>query len=128
MKNILRTDKDVALIVGQLLRAGVVTSSVIALIGGIIYLIAHGADTPHYTKFIGAPKNLRHINGIIDGLLVFDARAIIQMGILVLIATPILRVMLSAIAFAIEKDYLYVVITLIVLSIIAIGMFGGLAG
>lgn len=126
MKNLFQTDKDVASVVGQLLRAGVVTSSVIALIGGIIYLIAHGAETPHYTEFVGAPDNLRHINGIIEGLLVFDARAIIQTGVLVLIATPILRVLLSAVAFALEKDYLYVIITLIVLSIIAIGMFGGL--
>ncbi|WP_069659113.1 DUF1634 domain-containing protein [Arcticibacter eurypsychrophilus] len=128
MKSLFRTDKDVASVLGQLLRAGVVTSSVIALIGGVIYLMAHGADRPHYTEFIGAPENLRHINGIIAGLLVFDAQAIIQTGVLVLIATPILRVLLSAIAFAIEKDYLYVIITLIVLSIIAIGMFGGLGG
>ncbi len=131
MKNIFRSfnnDRDVASLVGKLLRAGVVTSSIIAFIGGIIYLIRHGAGVPHYTEFIGAPENLRHMPGILKGVFSLSGQAIIQLGVVVLLATPILRIFFSAIAFALEKDYLYVGITLIVLGIIVFGMVGGLGG
>jgi uncharacterized membrane protein len=43
---------------------------------------------------------------------------VIQFGLLVLIATPIVRVILAVAAFAIERDGLYVVIGLIVLAIL----------
>ena len=53
-----------------------------------------------------------------------NGRAIIQLGLLLLIATPVARVLFSAIAFAIERDYMYVVITLIVLAILLYSLFG----
>jgi uncharacterized membrane protein len=52
-----------------------------------------------------------------------SARAIIQLGLLLLIATPVARVAFSAVAFAIEHDYMYVVITLIVLAILSYSLF-----
>lgn len=131
MKNLFKsfhTDKDIASLIGRLLRTGVVTASAIAFLGGIIYLYRHGAARPNYTEFTGAPMNLRHIPGIIQGVLSVRGSAIIQLGVVVLLATPILRVFFSAVAFALEKDYLYVVITLIVSGIIIFGMIGGLGG
>lgn len=124
----IRSDRDVASLVGRLLRTGVITASVIAFIGGVIYLAVHGAEQPRYTIFNGAPANLRHLRGILDGVLSLNGPAVIQLGVVVLLATPILRIFLSAIAFAMEKDYLYVVITLIVLAVICVGMIGGLGG
>lgn len=44
-------------------------------------------------------------------MLNFDGAAIIQLGVIVLIATPVIRVAFSAISFLIERDYLYVFIT-----------------
>lgn len=131
MKNFFRafhTDRDVAALVGKLLRTGVVTASVIALLGGVVYLIRHGAQTPQYSIFRGAPVPLRHLPGIIHGVFSFSGSAIIQLGVVVLLATPILRVFFSAVAFASEGDFLYVIITLIVLGIIVFGMVGGLGG
>ncbi|PWG80177.1 DUF1634 domain-containing protein [Pararcticibacter amylolyticus] len=126
--NSFSTDRDVAALVGKLLRTGVVTASIVAFIGGVVYLTRHGAEVPDYKVFRGAPENLRHFPGILEGVMSFSGAAIIQLGVVILLATPIVRIFFSAIAFAIEKDYLYVVITLIVLGIIVFGMVGGLGG
>nr|NKQ94879.1 DUF1634 domain-containing protein [Escherichia coli] len=59
---------------------------------------------------------------------ILDGASIIQLAVVLLIATPILRIAFSVLAFAIEKDKLYVIITLIVFSIIIFGMYSGLGG
>jgi uncharacterized membrane protein len=110
------------------LRWGVISASIIAFIGGIIYLYTYGKGTPSYTTFTGAPLYVRHLPGIIHGVLQLDGLAIIQLGVVVLLATPITRIAFSVLAFAMEKDILYVIITLIVLSVIIFSIFSGLGG
>ncbi|SKA31516.1 Uncharacterized membrane protein [Chitinophaga eiseniae] len=120
-------DRDIALLVGQVLRTGVITASAIAFVGGIFYLAKHGADSiPDYGTFTGEGKEYTTFSGIFHGLTTFKPSAIIQFGALVLLATPILRICFSLIGFAVEKDRMYVVITLVVLGIILFSMFGGL--
>lgn len=125
-------ERDVELYIGKLLRYGVFLSCAITLFGGVIYIYQHQGrmvnygPTPNGQPFIGVDHYLRELTTIIPRMLQFDGAAIIQFGVCVLIATPIMRVMFSAIAFLIEKDYLYVVITLIVLSIIFANMLLGL--
>lgn len=121
-------ERDVEMFIGQQLRWGVITSSIIAFIGGIIYLASHGNHIPEYTQFTGAPEYVRHLPGIFKGIFQFDGMAIIQLGVVVLLATPITRIAFSVLAFAMEKDVLYVVITLIVLGVIAFSVFSGLGG
>jgi uncharacterized membrane protein len=58
-------------------------------------------------------------------VLSFRGRGIIQLGLLLLIATPIARVALSVVAFAIQRDRLYVVATLIVLAVLMYSLTGG---
>ena len=53
-----------------------------------------------------------------DGLAALRPQAIAQLGLLVLLATPIVRVLTSLVAFALERDRLYVVLTAIVLGIL----------
>lgn len=124
--------RDVELYIGKLLRCGVITSCVVTMLGGILYLIQHQGAMPDYSpipsgqNFPGVAEYLRSISTILPGVLAFDGAAIIQLGVLILIATPIIRVAFSALAFLIEKDYLYVVITLIVLAIIIANMILGL--
>ena len=62
---------------------------------------------------------------IAGGAFHLRSRWIIQLGILCLIATPIMRVALSLVAFALQRDRLYVVITLIVLGLLLAGLLGG---
>ncbi|WP_246001556.1 DUF1634 domain-containing protein [Mucilaginibacter gracilis] len=121
-------DKDIELLIGSLLRWGVLLSMVVVIIGGSIYLYRHGHDISHYDTFTGQPDFTRQLKAIFEGVINIRGRAIIQFGIILLIATPITRVLLSAISFTIEKDYLYLGISVIVLSIITISMLGGFGG
>lgn len=120
------TDHDMQQLIGQVLRYGVLISGAVAIIGGIWYLFQHGSGTPHYTTFNGEPAGYTSLSGILKGLGQGSATEIIQLGVVILIATPILRIVFSLLAFILEKDKLYVLITLIVLSIILFSMFGGL--
>ncbi|WP_236652694.1 DUF1634 domain-containing protein [Chitinophaga vietnamensis] len=121
-------DKDIQLLIGKQLRAGVIISSTLVFIGGIIYLYRHGNELPSYHEFTGVRAGLDNLSGILHGIRGIHGMEIIQLGVVCLIATPILRVALSVIAFLLEKDYLYVVITLIVLGVITFSMLGGLGG
>lgn len=125
-KNKKVTDYDMEQLIGQVLRYGVLTSGIIAIIGGIWYLIQGGSGIPNYTSFSGEPAGYTSLTGIIKGLAAGSAKEIIQLGVVILIATPILRIVFSLFSFILEKDRLYVVITLIVLLIIIFSMFGGL--
>lgn len=124
-------ERDVEQYIGKLLRYGVMLSCAITLFGGVIYLYQHKGVMVDYSPVptgmaFGVEEYLRELNTILPRMLNFDGAAIIQFGVLVLIATPIVRVAFSAVSFLIEKDYLYVVITLIVLIIIMANMLLGL--
>jgi uncharacterized membrane protein len=124
----LKNDHDMQLMLGFVLRWGVWLSMGIVAFGGIVYLYRHGSSDIDYSVFKGTPNFTRNLKDIYYGILSFKGRSIIQAGILLLIATPVCRVLLSAFGFVMEKDYLYVVIALTVLSIIAISILGGFGG
>ncbi len=124
MTRIQWTDRQVENIVGNLLRAGVILSALIVFAGGVVFLARHGAQPTNYRVFRGEPAELRHLRGIIRGVLALHSRAIIQLGLLFLIATPIARVAFSIFGFAAEKDRLYMVFTSIVLLILLYSLVG----
>ena len=121
-------DTNMQSLLSLVLRAGVVVSITIVFLGGIIYLYRHGHSIANYKTFIGTPDFIRHTDGIFHSTFDLKGQAIIQLGIILLIATPILRVIFSAIGFVLEKDYLYVLISLLVLLIIFISTLSGHAG
>jgi uncharacterized membrane protein len=112
------TDERLEIIIGNLLRIGVAISAVVVLAGGILYLAQYGSAPIDYGSFHGEPRELRSIAGIIRGARAGHPAAIIQCGLLLLIATPIARVIFSAFGFLRERDYRYVCITLIVLGVL----------
>lgn len=124
--------RDVEMYIGKLLRYGVELSSIITVFGGILYILQHRGKTVNYSPvpqgypFSGAQEYLRNLDSVWNGMLRLDGASVIQFGVFVLIATPILRVLFSAFAFLIEKDYLYVIITLIVFFIILSNMIFGI--
>ncbi|RZL46855.1 DUF1634 domain-containing protein [Pedobacter sp. Leaf250] len=123
----LEQDRDVEKTVGKLLRAGVILASLVVFIGGLSYVFSFGSLVrPDYHSFKGEESNLITFAGIFKGFFSGEAKGIIQFGVLLLILTPILRIIFSLFAFAIERDKLYVFITLIVLGIILASTFGGL--
>jgi len=119
------TDQRVETIVGNLLRAGVLLAAAVVSLGGIIFLVRHGREIPHYHAFVGEPEEYRTISGIVRRAATFHGRNIIQLGLLILIATPVARVALSVVAFALQRDRLYVGITLVVLAVLAFSLAGG---
>jgi uncharacterized membrane protein len=121
-------DKDMEVVIGNLLRTGVLTSMAIVITGGIIYLVRHGHQVPEYKIFRGQPLEFRTVKGIFSAVCGGRGRGIIQLGILVLIATPVCRVAFSVFSYLLEKDYLYAGVTLLVLCIILFSMLGGLGG
>ena len=116
-------DQRIEVIIGALLRTGVLLAASVVFLGAVIYLARHGSEIPSYTVFHGEPHNLTRLSAIVHGALSMSGSAIMQLGLLLLIATPVARVLFSAIAFAIERDYLYVVITLVVLGILLYSLF-----
>jgi len=118
------TDRRVENVIGNLLRAGVLLSALVVLFGGVIYLVHHGHDPAGYRVFHGEPTDLRHIRGILHDALALHGRGIIQLGLLLLIATPIARVAFSIFGFAEERDWMYVGFTLIVLIILLYSLVG----
>ncbi|WP_462264945.1 DUF1634 domain-containing protein [Mucilaginibacter sp.] len=121
-------DTDIQSFIGWILRAGVMVSMLVVLAGGALYLYRHGAERISYAKFNGVPEFVHSPRGIWNGILGLRGRAIIQAGILLLIITPVLRVIVSGIGFMLEKDYLYTGISVLVLLIIILSALSGHGG
>ena len=119
------TDQYVEEWIGNLLRAGVTLAATVVLFGGIVYLVRHGLAAPQYHVFVGEPTDLRTVSGIVKDALAFRGRGLIQLGLLLLIATPLARVAFSVAAFALQGDRLYVVVTLVVLAVLIYSLTGG---
>ncbi len=118
------TDQKVEDLVGNLLRAGVSLAALVVLVGAVIYLRRHGSEPAAYHVFQGEPNQLRTIPGVLQVAFDFQGRGIIQLGILLLIATPVARVALSIVGFAAERDRIYVGFASIVLVILLYSLFG----
>jgi len=118
------TDQRIENILGNLLRAGVLLSALVVLIGGVIYLLRHGRSPVDFRTFRGEPADLRGVRGIIRDTLALQGRGIIQLGLLLLIATPVARVAFSIFGFAEEHDRMYVGFTVIVFSILLYSLLG----
>ncbi|HEY6412369.1 MAG TPA: DUF1634 domain-containing protein [Edaphobacter sp.] len=113
-------DHRIENMMGRLLQVGVLFASAVVLIGGLLYLRTHEARD--YRTFTSEPASLRHPAELFRLLLTGDAAAVVQLGVLLLIATPIARVVFAAIGFAVERDRLYVAISLAVLAVLIFGL------
>lgn len=118
------TDERVANLIGQVLRAGVVLAAVVVLAGGAIYVARHAHETVEMRAFHGEPAQYSTVRGILADAGDVRGRGLIQLGLLLLIATPVARVAMSALAFALERDRLYVTLALIVLGVLLLSLAG----
>jgi uncharacterized membrane protein len=122
------TDQRLEQLVGRLLRSGVVLSAVVVLAGGAWWLAEMGGRAPAYHQFRGEPAELRHPGVMLRSLAHPRAEAVIELGLLLLIATPVSRVALALAAFALERDRTYAAITFAVLALLVYSLtqpFGG---
>lgn len=119
-----RDEDRVDRIISLMLRTGVITAASVVLAGGVWYLARFGALRPNYQTFRGEPQDLRSVAGVWNGVLHLDPRSLIQFGLLLLIATPIARVAFSVVAFAVQRDRLYLGLTTMVLLVLLWSLSG----
>jgi uncharacterized membrane protein len=111
-------DKSVEVFLGRLLRWGVMLAALVVFVGGVWFL-AESYDVPQdYRTFRGEPSELRAAPQIVDQAIALRPLGLIQFGLLLLIATPVARVLFSVLGFALERDWMYVLITLLVLALL----------
>lgn len=111
-------------VMAALLRFGVLTAALIVFVGGAKFLSTEGTMITPFDVFHGEPPALRGVSAIVSGAARFEARSVIMLGLLVLIATPILRVVFSVVIFLFERDVIFVAITLFVLAVLLFGLLG----
>jgi uncharacterized membrane protein len=121
------SDHAMEQLVGRLLQIGVLISAVVVAIGGALLLVRHGGDVATYSTFRGEPGYLTSLVGIVHGAIALDTRAIVQLGLVLLIATPVLRVAFTLVAFVVQRDRQYVFITTVVLALLLYGLLLGRA-
>jgi uncharacterized membrane protein len=119
------TDIDLNRSVGNLLRIGVILSVTTAIIG-FIKLFFEGFKMPKHYEDLGN-KTGNILQEFWVSLMKLEGMSIIQLGILFLILTPLMRILFALIGYLKEKDYVYVVISLIIIGIMAISFLMGFA-
>ncbi|BAY99613.1 hypothetical protein NIES37_35960 [Tolypothrix tenuis PCC 7101] len=126
-KNIIKSEDEQKFekLLSSLLKFGVLIASAVVLFGGIIYLVHYGYEPARYQVFKGEPSEFCSPLGVIKALLAGSDRAIIQLGILLMIATPIIRVIISLFAFLSRRIWSFVIITLLVLTSLIYSLVGG---
>jgi uncharacterized membrane protein len=118
-------NKRFEMLLGTLLRAGVVLAAAVVFAGGVLYLVQYRGQTPQYGIFHGEPTDIRYASDVLRVAFSWHGRGLIQFGLLLLIATPIARVAMSVVEFAIKRDWLYVATTLIVLGVLIYSLGSG---
>ena len=118
------SDRQIEEIVGGLLQIGVSLSAFVVLVGGGIYLARHAFAVADYRRFQGEPLDFRTVKGVLHAVRDLRGKGIIQLGLMLLIATPVARVAFSIWGFAAERDKMYIAFTAIVLSILLYSLLG----
>jgi uncharacterized membrane protein len=127
-----QVDHAVELIISTLLRAGVIIS-LLVVVGGLLLSFAH------HHEYLNSKSSLtrlttpgrafpRTVGQVLAGVRHLRGEAIIMAGLILLIATPVMRVAVSIFAFLYEKDLVFVVLTSVVLALLILSFFLGGAG
>jgi uncharacterized membrane protein len=115
-------DKRLEGIIGQLLRAGVLLSAAIVAAGGLLYLLRNHAARLSFRSFVAGGPETRTVSGIVHSAAHLSSQGLMQLGLVLLILTPIARVAMAVAGFALERDRLYTVVSFIVLLILAFSL------
>ncbi len=118
------SDERFDAVLGAVLRTGVLVSAAIVAVGAVVYLARHATAATDYHVFHGEPGGFRTVGGILGEARSLSGRGIIQLGLLLLIGTPIARVVFSIAGFAKQRDWLYVAVTLIVFALLTYSLLG----
>jgi uncharacterized membrane protein len=112
------SDQDLDESVAVVLRIGVTLSAAVVILGGLLFRKHMLSTVPDPTHFHPGDPGLRSVMGIVQGAVNFMPKSLIQLGLLLLIATPVARVVLCVIGFARQHNILYVAVSTVVLVIL----------
>jgi uncharacterized membrane protein len=115
-------DRRLQIIIGRLLQIGVLIAAATVFAGGVLYLIQNSSGHVDYRIFSSTGPHLNSFTGIVLSAAHFESLGLIQFGLLLLIATPVARVAMAVAGFALERDRLYTIVSLIVLVILAFSL------
>lgn len=117
---------SLAHVVSLVLRTGVVLAGVAGVVAVGANLVRHSGERLALGTFRGTPEPDRHVGTILSGALAGNPRSLMMIALLLMIATPIVRVAVSLLGFVRERDRTYVAITIVVLlTLLASLAFGG---
>jgi len=114
-------DEKMEWAMGLLLRLGVLLAATVVIAGGGMYLADHHGEHVGYKHFVGHPISVRHPAEITGP----TSLAVLDVGILLLVAVPIARVAFAAVAFLRERDWLYTAVSVLILAVLVLGMLRG---
>jgi len=122
----------VEIVISTMLRAGVITSVAIIYIGMAVSFVRHPSyanDPQRLTQLTSQDAPFPHsLRDVFSGVMSFRGQAIMALGLLILIATPVLRVAISIVGFVVQKDRVFVAITCTVLALLMLSFLLGHAG
>jgi len=121
------TEREFDLVVGRLLQVGVLLAAAVVCVGIPYYLTTHAGAVADFRVFTPQPEHLRHVGSILAGVGRLDAGSIVQLGVLLLVLTPIARVLFTFIAFVVQRDRAFVLLSGIVLALLLFGLISGRA-
>lgn len=120
-KDLMR-DSTLDLILSRVLMWGMILAIVTTVIGGVLLLRQQGTDIVNHSIFKGEPADLTHVSTIILEAFRGDALSIIQLGLLLMIITPVARILSCLIIFAYQRDRLYVVLSGFVFAVLVFSL------
>jgi uncharacterized membrane protein len=119
-------DQSIEVAIARLLRFGVTLSAVVVLAGGVLYLVQQHGERRDYAAFHGVKASLSQtLGGVFRGTMRGEGRSVIELGLLLLIATPVARVLIAVLGFLRERDWMYTVVSAAVLAILAYSLLFG---
>ena len=110
--------------IAKLLIVGVTLAGMLVALGGAVYLLRHGGEQPHYQIFRGEPSDLRTMRGVLGEAMHLSGRGIVQIGLVLLVAVQLARVALTAWLFAVQRDRIFLGISLGILALLAYSLLG----
>jgi uncharacterized membrane protein len=119
------TDMQMDAAVANMLRFGISLAATLMILGGWFYLQHPTMQPADYAHFQGSATDLHNLGKVLIGRRLADSTSVLELGILLLIATPIARVVLCLIDFARQRDKLYVAVSFSVLLVLLYSLFRG---
>jgi uncharacterized membrane protein len=116
-------EERLRLLLSRMMIWGIVLAAAVMLVGGAWFLSQHGSQTPGDRKFTGEPADLRHPVAIIKAALKGNDDCLIQLGVLLMLFNPLVRVAMAALGYAASKDRLYAGVAGFVFAVLVVSYF-----